>query len=81
MATGITGTGEGFDAPSKGRLGGAGFGGHNPDVSQLRSKMVQVCALHLPCGFIANAGVHCSHDGTWGMGANRLLKRGQRGPA
>ena len=42
MAKGITGSGEGFDAPSKGRLGAAGFGGHNPDVSQLRGKMVQV---------------------------------------
>ena len=42
MAKGITGTGEGFDAPSKSRLGAGGFGGHNPDMSQLRGKMVKV---------------------------------------
>ena len=44
MEKGITGTGEGFDAPSRGRLGAGGFGGHNPISSQLRSKMVQVGA-------------------------------------
>lgn len=50
MEKGITGTGEGFDAPSKGRLGAGGFGGHNLNPSQLRNKMVQVHALQLsPC--------------------------------
>ena len=49
MAKGITGTGKGFDAPSVGRLGGSGFGAHNPSPSELRSKMVQVStdASHL----------------------------------
>lgn len=47
MDKGITGTGEGFDAPSKGRLGAGGFGGHNPSPAQLRSKMVQVKGLQL----------------------------------
>ena len=42
MAKGITGTGEGFDAPSVGRLGGSGFGSHNPSPTELRSKMVLV---------------------------------------
>ena len=42
MAKGITGTGEGFDARSVGRLGGSGFGAHNPSPTELRSKMVQV---------------------------------------
>lgn len=42
MAKGITGTGEGFHAPPVGRLGGSGFGAHNPSPSELRSKMVQV---------------------------------------
>lgn len=42
MAKGITGTGEGFDAPSVGRLGGSGLGAHNPSPTELRSKIVQV---------------------------------------
>lgn len=42
MAKGITGTGEGFDAPSAGRLGGSGFGAHNVSRTELRGKMVQV---------------------------------------
>ena len=42
MANGMTGTGEGFDAPSVGRLGGTGFGSHNPSPTELRSKIVQV---------------------------------------
>ena len=46
MAKGITGTGEGFDAPSVGRLGGSGFGAHNPSPTELRSKMVQVGSNH-----------------------------------
>ncbi|CAL5229206.1 g12489 [Coccomyxa viridis] len=41
MAKGITGTGEGFDAPSVGRLGGSGLGAHNPSPTELRSKIVQ----------------------------------------
>ena len=41
MAKGITGSGEGFDAPSVGRLGGRGFGTHNPSLTELRSKMLQ----------------------------------------
>ncbi len=45
MAKGITGTGEGFDAPSVGRLGGSGFGAHNPSPTELRSKMVQVGSI------------------------------------
>lgn len=42
IAKGITGTGEGFDAPSMGRLGAGGFGGHNPSPALLRNKMLQV---------------------------------------
>ena len=42
MAKGITGTGEGFDARSFGRLGGSGFGAHNPSPTELRSKMLKV---------------------------------------
>ena len=41
MAKSITGSGEGFDAPSAGRLGGRGFGAHNPSLTELRSKMLQ----------------------------------------
>lgn len=41
---GITGTGAGFDALAAGRVGGAGFGAHNPDPSQLRDKMLKARA-------------------------------------
>ncbi len=41
MAKGIMGSGEGFDAPSAGRLGGRGFGAHNPSLTDLRSRMLQ----------------------------------------
>ena len=42
MAKGIGGTGEGFDAASKGRLGARGFGGHNISQTALRDAMVKV---------------------------------------
>ena len=42
MAKGIGGTGEGFDAPSAGRLGGKGFGAHNVTRADLRAAMVKV---------------------------------------
>ena len=42
MARGIGGTGEGFDAPSQGRLGGRGFGAHNASPSNLRAAMLKV---------------------------------------
>ena len=42
MARGVSGTGQGFDAPSSGRLGAGGFGGHNPSPAELRGKMLQV---------------------------------------
>ena len=42
MVRGIGGTGEGFDAPSAGRLGGRGFGTHNDSPAALRSAMVKV---------------------------------------
>ena len=44
-ARGIVGTGAGFDAASAGRIGGAGFGAHNPDPSQLREKMLKAGGL------------------------------------
>lgn len=46
-ARGIVKTGAGFDAASAGRLGGAGFGAHNPDPSQLRDKMLKAGGLCL----------------------------------
>ena len=42
MAKGMGGTGEGFDAPSAGRAGAKGFGGHNVSASDLRGAMVKV---------------------------------------
>ena len=42
MAKGLGGTGEGFDAPSAGRAGAKGFGGHNVSAVDLRSAMVKV---------------------------------------
>ena len=51
MAKGIMGTGEGFDAPSAGRLGGSGFGAHNVNLTELRGKMVQV----RPCSVLQEA--------------------------
>ena len=44
-ARGIVGTGAGFDAASSGRLGGAGFGAHNPDPRQLRDKFLKAGGL------------------------------------
>jgi hypothetical protein len=44
MSRGIAGSGAGFDAASAGRLGGAGFGAHNPDPSQLRERMLKARA-------------------------------------
>ena len=44
ISRGIAGTGAGFDAASAGRLGGAGFGAHNPDPSQLRERMLKARA-------------------------------------
>ena len=46
IAKGITGTGEGFDAPSMGRLGAGGFGGHNPSPALLRIKMLEVISTY-----------------------------------
>lgn len=48
IAKGITGTGQGFDAPSVGCLGARGFGGHNPSPADLRRKMIQVS---VECGW------------------------------
>lgn len=42
IAKGLTGTGQGFDAPLASRLGTKGFGGHNPSPALLRDKIVQV---------------------------------------
>ncbi|KAK9804047.1 hypothetical protein WJX73_008674 [Symbiochloris irregularis] len=41
MTKGIAGTGQGFDAPSAGRLGGKGPGAHNPSPAVLRAAMVK----------------------------------------
>jgi hypothetical protein len=59
MAKGITGTGEGFDAPSAGRLGGSGFGAHNISLMELRGKMMQVrpCSMSQEATH-SNAPVH-----------------------
>ena len=50
MAKGITGSGQGFDAPSMGRLGGKG---HNPSSTELRNKLVQVNTF---CHLTSSAG-------------------------
>jgi hypothetical protein len=45
MANGISGTGQGFDAPSAGRLGGFSFiPHHNPPESSLRAAAAKVGA-------------------------------------
>lgn len=45
MAKGITGTGQGFDGPSAGRLGSHSFiPTHNPDPRKLRNHILKVLA-------------------------------------
>ncbi|EIE22816.1 WLM-domain-containing protein [Coccomyxa subellipsoidea C-169] len=58
IAKGITGTGEGFDAPSMGRLGAGGFGGHNPSPALLRNKMLQAAEARARTGNLMQKGPH-----------------------
>ncbi|KAK9917645.1 hypothetical protein WJX75_006759 [Coccomyxa subellipsoidea] len=58
IAKGITGTGEGFDAPSMGRLGAGGFGGHNPSPALLRIKMLQAAEARARTGVLMQTGPH-----------------------
>ncbi|BDA50451.1 probable DNA-dependent metalloprotease WSS1 [Coccomyxa sp. Obi] len=56
IAKGITGTGQGFDAPSVGRLGAGGFGGHNPSSADLRRKMIQAAEARARTGTLMPNG-------------------------
>ncbi len=68
ISRGIAGSGAGFDAASAGRLGGAGFGAHNPDPSQLRERMLKARAG----GLCARSASTCSLRAvSWRCGARR----------
>ncbi|KAK9846382.1 hypothetical protein WJX81_002685 [Elliptochloris bilobata] len=76
-ARGIVGTGAGFDKAPAGKVGGAGFGAHNPDPSQLRDKMLKAAAVRARTGTLMGGG----RGGGGAAGARQGRDTKGKGPA